>query len=303
MTLVAMEQSPDFATTRGGELRTNGCVAIPGALAPSLLERLVAALDRVDAEERGSGRVTGDAPVHLLGGIARDDAFLELLDHPAVFPTIWGELGWNVHLYHCHLDVTPPRAMPRRRPVWGWHQDGGRLNVDLETEPRPRVSIKVAYWLSDLTEPGRGNIHVIPGSHERNTLPRPEYPELGFEQPEGAEPVMASAGTPSSSIEGSGIRAATTSRRSRAKRSSSPTRSAGSARATTSASTVRARGSGGSRRSAGSYSATTPCRSRIGESAGIRSHCGSSWIGAGCSTRRSPATADGAGFHPGPLNM
>jgi len=195
MTLVATEQSLDSAVKRRhDELRANGCVAIPGALAPSLVERVVAALDRVDADERASGRVSGGAPMHLLGGIGRDNAFLELLDHPAVFPMIWGELGWNLHLYHCHLDVTPPRDRPRSRPVWGWHQDGGRLNLDLESEPRPRVSLKVAYWLSDLTEPGRGNIHVIPGSHERNTLVRPEHSELGFEQPDGAEPVMASAG-------------------------------------------------------------------------------------------------------------
>ena len=60
--------------------------------------------------------------------------------------------------------------------------------------PPPRMSLKVAFWLSDVSVPGRGNMLIVPGSHERNTLPRPDHPELGFEPPAGAEPVLASAG-------------------------------------------------------------------------------------------------------------
>jgi ectoine hydroxylase len=56
------------------------------------------------------------------------------------------------------------------------------------------MSLKVAFWLSDVSEPGRGNMLVVPGSHESNTLPRPDRPELGFDPPAGAEPVLASPG-------------------------------------------------------------------------------------------------------------
>jgi ectoine hydroxylase-related dioxygenase (phytanoyl-CoA dioxygenase family) len=176
------------------ELRRNGLLPVPGALEPALIERLAAALDRIYVEERVHGRVGNGEAMHLLGGIFRDDAFLDLLDHPAVFPVIWGELGWNIHMYHCHLDVTPPRASRRERPVWGWHQDGGRQNLELEGNPRPRLSLKVAYWLSDVSAPGRGSMLVVPGSHERNTLPRPEQAEGGFEQPTEAVPVLAAPG-------------------------------------------------------------------------------------------------------------
>jgi hypothetical protein len=165
------------------DLRTDGFTLIRGALKPASVERLTDALDRVHRDERSDPR----EPMHLLGGIGRDDAFLELLDHPAVFPLVWRELGWNIHVYHCHLDVTPPCAAPHDPAVWGWHQDGGRQNVELETDPRARLSLKVAYWLSDVSEPGRGNILVIPGSHTRNTLPRQEPPR-------GAMPVLASPG-------------------------------------------------------------------------------------------------------------
>jgi ectoine hydroxylase len=189
----AAERPPATVGSRRAALSRAGLVAVPGALAPSEVERLAAALDRVYRGERSAGRIRAGEAMHLLGGIDRDDAFLELVDHPRVFPLIWGELGWNIHLYHSHLDVTPPRAAPRRRAVWGWHQDGGRQNLEVDGEPRPRLSLKVAYWLSDLSEPGRGNLLVIPGSQNRNSLRRPG-PGAPLEQPAGAVPVLAAPG-------------------------------------------------------------------------------------------------------------
>ena len=119
-------------------LRSDGYLAIPGALGPPAVARLATALDRVYGEEVAGGHVRGGEAMHMLGGIGRDDLFLDLLDHPAVFPEIWRELGVSV--------------------------------------------------------PGRGNMLIVPGSHERNTLPRPDRPELGFDPPAGAEPVLASPG-------------------------------------------------------------------------------------------------------------
>src|SRR5262249_15944714 len=58
--------------------------------------------------------------------------------------------------------------------------------------PRPRLSLKVAYFLSDASEPGRGNFWVIPGSHLHDTIRRPEN---GTGQPEGATPVCVKPGT------------------------------------------------------------------------------------------------------------
>ena len=194
MATVASAGPGQAAAEGAARLRADGFLAMPGVVGPAAVERLAAALDRVYEEEVARGRTPAGGPMHLLGEIGRDDLFLELVDNPVVFPVIWGELGWNIHLYHCHLDVTPPRTEPRRSYVWGWHQDGGRQNLDLDSDPRPRMSLKVAFWLSDLSEPGRGNMLVLPGSHESNTLPRPARPELGFDPPEGAEPVLASPG-------------------------------------------------------------------------------------------------------------
>ncbi len=79
------------------------------------------------------------------------------------------------------------------------HQDGYRQNSDPEMHgnpeiPRPMLSLKSGYVLSDLSRTGRGATLVIPGSHLKNTLPRPEDPSKGFEQPEGAVEIIANPG-------------------------------------------------------------------------------------------------------------
>ena len=99
--------------------------------------------------------------------------------------------GWNVFMHHCHLDVHPPARGPSPR-TWMWHQDGGIQNHDLETHPRPRMSVKVAYFLTDVGEPGRGNFSVIPGSHLRDTIDRPSNDDNDLA---GAVPVLARPGT------------------------------------------------------------------------------------------------------------
>jgi ectoine hydroxylase-related dioxygenase (phytanoyl-CoA dioxygenase family) len=163
----------------------DGYVVIEGALTPDEIERLTAVIDHIYARERGDA---GGA-LHLLAFCGRDAAFLELVDHPSTLPLIIDVLGTNIFMYHCHLDVHPPErdvAQP-----WMWHQDGGIVNRDLETEPRPRLAVKVAYFLTDVSEPGRGNFAVLPGSQLRNAIARPR--DDRNEIP-GAVPILVHAG-------------------------------------------------------------------------------------------------------------
>jgi ectoine hydroxylase len=90
------------------------------------------------------------------------------------------------------LIVTPPSGKEPTDDTFGWHQDSGRVNRDIDTRPRPRLSLKVAYFLSDVSEAGRGNFWVVPGSHVKDDLERPTD---GHGQPEGAVPVLAKPGT------------------------------------------------------------------------------------------------------------
>lgn len=158
----------------------DGFVILPGTLGRSEVDRLEAAVDRVWQDEAGS-----DGPLHRLAFAGLDDAFLELLDHPPCLDLVSDLLGWNVYVYHCHLDVHPPER--RAEPRWRWHQDGGRQNVDLES-PRPRLSVKVAYFLTDVPTAQHGALRVVPGSHRRDSLPRDH-------EPAGALPVLVEAGS------------------------------------------------------------------------------------------------------------
>jgi ectoine hydroxylase len=176
------------------EFEQRGYLIIPNALGPAMVDRLLDAHDRVYAEEASSGRTGADGSLHLFAFVPRDPVYVDLLDLPATFPVVCGLLGWNIHMYHCHLDVHPP--LPRPIPVrWSWHQDGGRQNLEIETQPvRPRLSVKVAYFLSDVSEPGRGNFTVIPGSHLRNSIPRPDPADGQPGLPHGAVPILARPG-------------------------------------------------------------------------------------------------------------
>ena len=179
-----------------------GYLEVPDALSPEQVEAFGDLHERVYAEERAGGRLASSSAgsnragaMHSFGFVVRDARYLELLDLPSVFPLVCGLLGWNIHMYHCHIDQHPP-VTGHVEPVWGWHQDGGRQNVETETEPtRPRLSIKVAYFLSDVSEPGRGNTLVLPGSHRLNRIPRPEPGEERFENPEGTVSLCARPGT------------------------------------------------------------------------------------------------------------
>jgi hypothetical protein len=166
------------------QFEREGYLVVPGALRPGEVARLRTALQAV-YEPPG--------PMHRLGAVAACPWTLPLVDHPSVFGLVTDLLGWNVHVYHSHLDVHPP--VPVGQPErFVWHQDGGRQNVDLETEPRARLSVKVAWWLSDLSESGRGNLKVIPGSHRSNSLCRPPSPDVPWPEPEGAIDVLAEPG-------------------------------------------------------------------------------------------------------------
>ena len=139
----------------------DGYLIVEDALDPDHVARLIEAVDRTWAAHRAGPPAAGAEPLHLLAFVGRDPLFVELLDHEPVLRLVVDLLGWNVFMYHCHLDVHPP-AVGRSPAKWMWHQDGGVQNRDLETHPRPRMSVKVAYFLSDVSEPGRGNSSSSP---------------------------------------------------------------------------------------------------------------------------------------------
>ena len=172
----------------------SGFLLIPGALSADVWMRAAAAANRVYTEELLADRLRPDRSLHLLGMVDRDPVFLDLLDHAATFRYVWNLLGWNIYSHHNHLDVHPGSQSPER-VSWNWHQDGYRQNSDIDADPRPMLSLKVGFVLSDMSVPGRGATKIIKGSHRWNTLAgRPARPNQPFDEPPSAQEIRAQAG-------------------------------------------------------------------------------------------------------------
>jgi hypothetical protein len=182
--MLTEEQRRDF--------ERDGFLVVPGALPPAMLERLVAASDRLYAAGVAEKGLSEARHWELRNCLPHDEAFLELLDWPVTFPLVVELLNWNIQLITSHLILRAP-SPPDAGAEWkatGWHRDGG-TSVSEMTEPHPRLLIKVAYWLSDLSETGKGGIRFVPGSHRLMGRPAqaPDMPD-----PYGAIEVRAQAG-------------------------------------------------------------------------------------------------------------
>ena len=172
------------------EFETRGYLAVPNALDPAMNARLLAVADRLDARER-TAEARGTL-MSLTDVIKEDPALVDLIDYPTTFPKVWGILGWNIYLYHSHLDITPPADEHALTWRVAWHQDSMRVNDELETHPRPRLSLKIGFYLTDTTTPDRGNTLVVPGSQLQDEL---DCPADGVSNPAGAEPICVPAGS------------------------------------------------------------------------------------------------------------
>jgi len=168
-----------------------GYLIVKDALSPGQVSVLTEVVDGIHQKRIADGFDPKPA-LFYPNFIPDNPLFTYLVDYEKVFPKVWGILGWNIFLYHAHLIVTPPSGQEKDDKTFGWHQDSGRVNQEIECHPRPRLSLKVAYFLSDTSEAGRGNFWIIPGSHRDDTLARPEG---GVGQPEGAIPVRVPPGS------------------------------------------------------------------------------------------------------------
>lgn len=168
-----------------------GWLLIENALNPAHITALTAATDRIFQRQLTAGHDPAKA-LFYPNFIPDDPLFADLVDYAPILPKVWGLLGWNIYLYHAHMIVTPPTGKPQDDKTFGWHQDSGRMNMEMESHPRPRMSLKVAYFLSDTSVAGRGNFWIVPNSQRSDTL---ALPAGGIGQPTDAIPVLAKPGS------------------------------------------------------------------------------------------------------------
>lgn len=174
------------------QFERDGFLVIPDALTPEWVERLLSVVDRLYATGIQEHGLSKTHHWEMRNCLPADDLFLELVDWPATFPLVVDLMNWNVHLITSHLIVRAP-SPPEADAAWkasGWHRDGGTAASEMQ-EPHPLILMKIAYWLTDLSEPGRGAIRLIPGSHR--LIGRPAQAE-GAPDPYGAIELRARPG-------------------------------------------------------------------------------------------------------------
>jgi ectoine hydroxylase-related dioxygenase (phytanoyl-CoA dioxygenase family) len=179
------------------ELRDNGIVVLRDVLDSDRVGVLNALIDGILESE--SQRTT-----NMFQAAFNYAEILSLVEEGRILSLIVDLLGYNLQLQSSVLSVKPPvpareeggmhyggKKLPPSGAVaesLNWHRDG----------PSPRFphietfSAKVAFVLSDLTEPDRGNTKVIPGSHLHPDL-RPDHADSNSPV-EGEMQILAAPG-------------------------------------------------------------------------------------------------------------
>ena len=142
--------------------------------------------------EPPAGKLHDDGKFELRNCIVHHEAFFRLLDWPATAPLAWGILNWNIQLNTSHLIVLPSGPEPasdEKRRV-GLHRDGGTSYGEMQ-EPHPRILLKIAYAISDQSDPASGATVLVPGSNRLSGRPAVD-PETGW--PRGAVSMNVEAG-------------------------------------------------------------------------------------------------------------
>jgi ectoine hydroxylase-related dioxygenase (phytanoyl-CoA dioxygenase family) len=98
-----------------------------------------------------------------------DDAFMEVLAPPTLFPLVVRILGPNIHMMSSQLVYQHPNQ-PAQDDNGGWHRDLIGSSEDLGYDATPRMALRVGYYLTDVSEPGSGVTLFVPGSHRLRAM-------------------------------------------------------------------------------------------------------------------------------------
>ncbi|MBE7463925.1 MAG: phytanoyl-CoA dioxygenase family protein [Planctomycetes bacterium] len=169
----------------------HGYLIVRKALDAGTIGRLLEAGDRLVASDRQRDRQkSGDRFDGFRNVIAIDDAYLPLLQHPSTVPLVVQLFGPNIQLMTSHLIHRSPDApdAPVTFRCPGWHRDIMNVPTDLGHANIPRMEVKVAYYLTDLSEPCSGSTLVAPGSHKLKEPP--PFPDGGADPVGALEPLL-----------------------------------------------------------------------------------------------------------------
>ena len=170
--------------------------SVVGVLDRRLSRRLLRALDEVAAR---SADASTAGQLHQLSGLAQHPDLAAVVDWPPLLALAVELLSPNIYINHSHLDVHPPHPPTGARR---WHRDNGLMGRDMRLlwRDQPRVTLKVAVYLTDVESPDDGALEVasqsprhgvaIPhrGAAQRSAHPRARWHGRRFRCPTLAPP-------------------------------------------------------------------------------------------------------------------
>ncbi len=168
----------DLLGPQRAQFEEDGVLVVRDAVSPEAIARVTEASDRIVAEGGSQGRwigkpVSAKRRVEYRGLFSLDDAFLELLAPPKVFPLMVALLSPNIHVMSSQLLYAHPNQEPRPHHG-GWHRDVIGSSEDLGYDRTPRLAIRVGYYLGNVSEEGSGVTLFVPGSHRlKRPIPLP----------------------------------------------------------------------------------------------------------------------------------
>ena len=151
------------------QFERDGYLVLPDVLSSEKVDRLNAAIDEVLAEEEPS------VAHNIYHCIDRHPELASLIDEPTILPLVVNILGYNIQFFISNLSVRYPNPDDQQAHTWAsinWHQDGPNPHFPKVNGASSLYYLRVAYILSDLIEPDRGNTKVIPGSHRWGRSPQ-----------------------------------------------------------------------------------------------------------------------------------
>ncbi len=173
------------------QFRDEGYLIVRNALDDEAISRLIEAGDRIIAtEERFNRYQTSEFYDGFRNCITMDDEFIPLLTNDVTLPLVIQLLGSRLQLSTSHLIYRYPDLPGTpdsiRRP--GWHRDGGGISSDLGAANFPRLGLKCAFYLTDLSKPRSGVTMLAAGSNRLKE--RIEIPEGETDPVTAIEPLL-----------------------------------------------------------------------------------------------------------------
>lgn len=140
----------------------DGFIIVENVLSKDKIEELLFSVDKIWKKHHSKNP---DHYLHTFDFFNKNKIFIELIDCKKTLPIVLGLLGWNIYMYHAHLDINLP-IKSENSPDMTWHRDNSRMNYDFKDGKYPLVALKIGYWLGDVSAEDRGNLYIIPGSHK-----------------------------------------------------------------------------------------------------------------------------------------